>query len=59
MELGHQLPSPAAMPIAGSLAGRVWFYRFGFALPGYLAGGGGFTALPVRELMRRMGSRYR
>ena len=45
----------AAMLIVSYLAGRFWFSIFDFALPAYLAGViGGFTALPVWEMMRRM-----
>jgi len=46
------------MLVVSFLTGRLWFYLFEFALPSYLAGViGGFTALPVGALMRRMGSR--
>jgi hypothetical protein len=45
------------MLVVSFLAGRVWFYLFDVALPSYLAGViGGFTALPVWELMRRVGN---
>ena len=45
----------AAMLIVSFLAGRLWFSLFEFALPSFLAGViGGFTALPVWELMRRL-----
>ncbi len=61
MKLWHRLIVVlAAMLVVSFLAGRVWFSLFDFALPAYLAGViGGFTALPVWELMRRMNSQYR
>ncbi len=61
MKLWHRLIVVlAAMLVVSFLAGRVWFSIFDFALPAYLAGIiGGFTALPVWELMRRMNSQYR
>lgn len=61
MKLWHRLIIVlVAMLVVSFLAGRVWFYLFDFALPAYLAGViGGFTALPVWELMRRMNSQYR
>ncbi|MDP1862514.1 MAG: hypothetical protein ACOH1Q_11045 [Thiobacillus sp.] len=61
MQLWHRLIVVlAAMLVVSFLAGRVWFSLFDFALPAYLAGViGGFTALPVSELMRRMNSQYR
>jgi glucose-6-phosphate-specific signal transduction histidine kinase len=44
-----------AMLAVSFLAGRLWFYLFDFAMPSYLAGLiGGFTALPVWELLRRI-----
>lgn len=61
MQLWHWLIVVlAAMLVVSFLAGRVWFSLFDFALPAYLAGIiGGFTALPVWELMRRMNAQYR
>ena len=44
-----------AMLAVSFLAGRLWFSLFEFALPSYLAGViGGFTALPVWEMLRRI-----
>lgn len=61
MKLWHQLLVVlAAMLVVSFLAGRLWFALFEFAMPGYLAGViGGFTALPVWELLRRIRSPYR
>ena len=56
MKLWHRLLVVLlAMLIVSFLVGRAWFYLFDFAMPSYLAGVvGGFTALPVWELLRRI-----
>ena len=45
-----------AIIVASVIAGLIWHRLFGFSLPSY-AGGviGGLTAVPVWELLRRMG----
>ena len=56
IKLWHRLLIVLVVMLAISfLAGRLWFSLFDFALPSYLAGViGGFTALPVWELLRRI-----
>lgn len=56
MKLWHRLLVVlVAMLTVSFLAGRLWFAIFEFALPSYLAGVvGGFTALPVWEILRRL-----
>ena len=45
-----------AIAAAGLLAGLVWNWIFGFALPSYAAGVvGGLAALPVWEFLKRVG----
>lgn len=44
----------AAVILAGLPAGRLWYALFGLHLPGHL---GGLAALPVWELLRRIGRR--
>ncbi|MBU0751102.1 MAG: hypothetical protein KJ787_09950 [Gammaproteobacteria bacterium] len=47
-----------AMLVASFAAGRLWFAAFDFAIPSYLAGMvGGLTAIPVWELLRRIGKK--
>lgn len=57
MKLWHRLLIVLVAMLAVSFfAGRLWFFLFDTAIPGYLAGAiGGFTALPVWELLRRIG----
>ncbi|MFO7542733.1 MAG: hypothetical protein R6W97_08000 [Thiobacillus sp.] len=59
MKLWHQLLIIlVAMAAVSFMAGKLWFWMFGLAMPSYLAGVvGGFTALPVWELLRRINSR--
>ena len=56
MKLWHRLLIVlVAMLVVSFLAGRLWFHLFDFAMPSYLAGViGGFTGLPVWELLRRI-----
>lgn len=56
MKLWHRLLIVlVAMLLVSFLAGRLWFALFDFAMPSYLAGViGGFTALPVWELLRHL-----
>ena len=56
IKLWHRLLIVLVVMLAISfLSGRLWFSLFDFALPSYLAGViGGFTALPVWELLRRI-----
>lgn len=56
MKLWHRLLIIlVAMLVVSFLAGRLWFYLFDFVMPSYLAGAvGGFTTLPVWELLRRI-----
>jgi Mn2+/Fe2+ NRAMP family transporter len=45
-----------AIVVASFITGLIWHRLFGFALPSYLGGViGGLTAVPVWELMKRMG----
>lgn len=55
MKLWHRLLVVLIVMLAVSyLVSQMWLALFDFAIPGYLAGVvGGFTALPVWELMRR------
>lgn len=47
-----------AMLVASVVAGRLWMAAFDFVMPGYLAGVvGGLAALPVWELLRRVGGK--
>ncbi|MGA7178594.1 MAG: hypothetical protein WBX11_03265 [Thiobacillaceae bacterium] len=56
MKLWHRLLIVLVAMLAVSfLTGRLWFALFNFVMPSYLAGViGGFTALPVWELLRRI-----
>lgn len=56
MKLWHRLLIVLfAMLAVSFVAGRLWFGLFDFAMPSYLAGAiGGFTALPVWELLKRI-----
>jgi hypothetical protein len=48
----------AAMLIASFAAGRLWLLGFNQAIPSYLAGVvGGMAAIPVWELLRRLGKK--
>ena len=48
----------AAMLVASFAAGRLWMMAFDLAIPSYLAGvAGGLAAIPVWELLRRVGRR--
>ncbi len=50
------LVTVAAMLVASFAAGRLWLLAFNFTIPSYLAGMvGGLAALPVWELLRRIG----
>ena len=45
-----------AMIAASFVVGLIWSALFGFAIPSYLSGViGGLTALPVWELLKRIG----
>jgi len=45
-----------AIVVASVLAGLIWHRLFGFNLPSYVGGViGGLTAVPVWELLKRMG----
>ena len=45
-----------AMVLVSLLAGALWNWLFGIGLPSYVAGViGGLTALPVWELVKRIG----
>jgi hypothetical protein len=48
----------AAIVAASIIAGLIWHRLFGFGLPSYIGGViGGLTAVPVWELMKRVGTR--
>ena len=48
----------AAIVAASIIAGLIWHRLFGFGLPSYIGGViGGLTAVPVWELMKRVGRR--
>ena len=48
----------AAIVAASIIAGLIWHRLFGFGLPSYIGGMiGGLTAVPVWELMKRVGTR--
>jgi len=48
----------AAIVAASILAGLIWHRLFGFGLPSYIGGViGGLTAVPVWEIMKRVGTR--
>jgi len=45
-----------AIVVASVLVGLIWHRLFGFNLPSYVGGViGGLTAVPVWELLKRMG----
>jgi len=47
----------AAIVAASIIAGLIWHRLFGFGLPSYIGGViGGLTAVPVWELMKRVGT---
>lgn len=46
----------AAIVVASIIVSIIWIKLFGFGLPSYLGGViGGLTAVPVWELLRRVG----
>ncbi len=48
----------AAIVVASFIAGLIWQRLFSFSLPSYLGGViGGLTAVPVWELLKRVGSK--
>jgi hypothetical protein len=48
----------AAIVVASIIVGLIWHSLFGFGLPSYIGGViGGLTALPVWELLKRVGSK--
>jgi hypothetical protein len=45
-----------AIVVASIIVGLIWHKLFGFGLPSYIGGViGGLTAVPVWELLRRIG----
>ncbi|CAB1058989.1 hypothetical protein D1BOALGB6SA_3747 [Olavius sp. associated proteobacterium Delta 1] len=45
-----------AIVVASFIVGLIWHKLFGFTLPSYIGGViGGLTAVPVWELLRRVG----
>jgi hypothetical protein len=47
-----------AIVVASFIAGLIWQKLFGISLPSYLGGViGGLTAVPIWELLKRVGSK--
>ena len=47
-----------AIVVASFIAGLIWHQLLGFGLPSYLGGViGGLTAVPVWELLKRIGAK--
>jgi hypothetical protein len=57
MKFWHRLVlTLAAIVVASFMIGLIWLQLFGFALPSYIGGViGGLTAVPVWELLKRVG----